>query len=74
MEAGELKTSRLRLVAKEHTGLIGNIIIGLVGAALGHFVAPMIGVEATNQIGSILVSVGGAALLIVILRGLKILK
>jgi len=56
------------------TGLVGNILIGLVGAALGHFLAPMIGVGATNQLGSILVSVGGAAVLIVILKALKVLK
>lgn len=55
-------------------GLIGNIIIGLVGAALGHFLAPMIGLGPTNTIGSILVAVGGAVVLIIALRALRILK
>ena len=55
-------------------GLIGNIIIGLVGAALGHFLAPMIGIGPTSTVGSILVSVGGAVVLIIALRALKILK
>ncbi len=55
-------------------GLLANIIVGVVGSALGHFLAGALGITAGGQIGSILVSIGGAVLLIVILRALKIMK
>lgn len=55
-------------------GLLANVIVGVVGSALGHFLAGALGIAAGGQIGSILVSIGGAVLLIVILRALKIMK
>ncbi len=55
-------------------GLLANVIVGVVGSALGHFLAGALGISAGGQIGSILVSIGGAVLLIVILRALKIMK
>lgn len=55
-------------------GIIANIVVGIIGSALGHFLAGALGISAGGQLGSILVSIGGAVLLIVILRALKIMK
>lgn len=55
-------------------GILANIVVGIVGSALGHFLAGALGITAGGQIGGILIAIGGAALLIVILRALKIMK
>jgi uncharacterized membrane protein YeaQ/YmgE (transglycosylase-associated protein family) len=56
------------LIAKSHLGILGNVLIGVVGSALGHFVAGFIGLAAYGAIARLAVSVGGAVLLIGILR------
>ena len=53
-------------------GLIANIVVGIVGSGLGHFLAGLIGLEAYGAIARVAVGVGGAVLLIVILRALGI--
>jgi uncharacterized membrane protein YeaQ/YmgE (transglycosylase-associated protein family) len=55
-------------------GLLMNIVIGIVGSILGHFLAPKLGIGATSDLGRIAVSLGGAVLLIVILRALRVLR
>ena len=55
-------------------GIIANIVVGIVGAFVGHFLAPMIGVGAENQIGNLAISLGGAVVLIIALRALGIFK
>ncbi len=55
-------------------GIIANIVVGIVGSALGHFLAGALGISFGGQIGGILIAIGGAVLLIVILRALKIMK
>ena len=54
-------------------GIIANIIIGIVGSGLGHFLAGVIGLEAYGAIARVAVGVAGAVLLIVILRALGIM-
>jgi uncharacterized membrane protein YeaQ/YmgE (transglycosylase-associated protein family) len=49
------------------SGLIGNIIIGVVGSVLGHFLFGLVGMSATNTVGRLAVAVAGAILLLVIL-------
>ena len=51
-------------------GLLWDIVVGIVGSILGHYLAPMLGIAATSTLAYYAVSVGGAVLLIVILRGL----
>ncbi len=55
-------------------GLLANIVVGIVGALLGHFLAPMIGVGAESQLGSLMISLGGAVVLIIALRALGVFK
>lgn len=49
-------------------GVLANIIVGMVGSALGHFVAGILGIAAYGSIGSFIISLVGAVLLIAILR------
>ncbi len=51
-------------------GLIRNIIVGLVGSFLGGFIASLFGIGSINEfsIESFLIALGGAVLLIAILR------
>ena len=56
-------------------GLIANIVVGIVGSGLGHFLAGVIGLEVDyTSIARVAVSGAGAVLLIVILRVLGILS
>ena len=52
-------------------GVVGNIVVGILGSMLGHFVFGLIGLQAANTLGRLLVSLAGAVLLIVIVRKLK---
>lgn len=56
------------------TGIIGNIIIGIVGSILGYWVAGALGFAAYGAIARFLVAVAGAALLIFILGKLGVMK
>ncbi|MEP7220403.1 MAG: GlsB/YeaQ/YmgE family stress response membrane protein [Bacteroidota bacterium] len=60
-------------------GCLWNIVVGVVGAALGHwiaqrFFASMAGSADGFSIRNLLISIGGAVLLVLILRTLGILK
>ncbi len=61
-------------IMKSEGGLIRNIFMGIVGSALGGYLASLLGISASG-LGSLLVSVAGACLLIAIvdrlLRGKK---
>jgi uncharacterized membrane protein YeaQ/YmgE (transglycosylase-associated protein family) len=54
-------------------GIIANVLVGIVGAALGHWVAGQLGIVA-GGIGGWLVSLAGAIILIAILRAIGIFK
>jgi uncharacterized membrane protein YeaQ/YmgE (transglycosylase-associated protein family) len=54
-------------------GILGNIIVGIVGSGLGHFLAGAIGLEAYGTPARLVVGVAGAVLFIVILRALGIM-
>ena len=62
----------LIMKVQSQMGIIANIIVGIVGSGLGHYLAGIIGLEAYGIIARIAVGVGGAVLLIVILRALGI--
>jgi uncharacterized membrane protein YeaQ/YmgE (transglycosylase-associated protein family) len=55
-------------------GVIANIVVGIVGPALGRFVAGALGFGAYGLPAQLVVMVGGAVLLIVILRALGLYK
>jgi len=57
------------MVMKSKQGLLRNIIVGIIGSSLGGWLAGLIGLHGTG-IGGILISVGGACLLIWLARKL----
>ncbi|MDR0293220.1 MAG: GlsB/YeaQ/YmgE family stress response membrane protein [Oscillospiraceae bacterium] len=67
------------ILMKSKNSLIVNIIIGIVGSMLGGFIASFIGIgslgsEFSFDIWNILISVGGACVVIFLCRVLKIGK
>ena len=52
-------------------GLLGNIVIGVIGAVLGGMVFDFLGVSAGGLIGAILTATVGAALLLFVIGVLK---
>jgi uncharacterized membrane protein YeaQ/YmgE (transglycosylase-associated protein family) len=55
-------------------GLIANVLVGVVGGALGFWIAGLVGIAATGGVVRFLVALVGAALLIFILGKLGIFK
>ena len=55
-------------------GAIFNIVVGIVGAWLGVFLAGLLGFIAVGLIAQIIVSIVGACVLIAILKGVGVLK
>ena len=55
-------------------GLIANIVVGIVGSILGSWLAGVLGIGGDSLIVSLLIGLGGAILLIVILKALGIFK
>jgi uncharacterized membrane protein YeaQ/YmgE (transglycosylase-associated protein family) len=55
-------------------GMIANVLVGIVGSALGFWIAGMLGIAPSGGILRFVVAVAGAALLIVILRALGLFK
>jgi uncharacterized membrane protein YeaQ/YmgE (transglycosylase-associated protein family) len=55
-------------------GLAANVVVGIVGAFLGAWLAPKLGLVIGGTVGSLLLALGGAVLLIFLLRLLKVLK
>ncbi len=52
-------------------GLIGNIIVGILGAVVGGFVFGFLGISAGGLIGSIVMATVGAAILLAIVGVIK---
>jgi uncharacterized membrane protein YeaQ/YmgE (transglycosylase-associated protein family) len=52
-------------------GVLMDIILGIAGGVLGHFVFGLLGISSSNLIGSILISFAGAVLLVWIVRQFK---
>ena len=55
-------------------GLIANIVVGIVGAILGHWLAPRLGIASGDRFVYYAVSVGGAVVLILLLKMLRIYR
>lgn len=51
-------------------GALRNIILGVVGSAVGNWLAGSVGLGATNSIGAILIGVAGACVVILVCRWL----
>ena len=55
-------------------GLIANIVVGIIGAALGFWLAGALGIVAVGSVGAWIISIIGAVVLIAILKALNIYK
>ena len=55
-------------------GLIANIVVGIVGSFLGFWIAGLLGLGAGGAIVRWLIAIGGAVILIAILKALNIFK
>jgi uncharacterized membrane protein YeaQ/YmgE (transglycosylase-associated protein family) len=55
-------------------GILANIVVGIVGSYLGSLLAPKLGIFPSDWIGSLLVGVGGAVLLILLLKLLRVFR
>jgi uncharacterized membrane protein YeaQ/YmgE (transglycosylase-associated protein family) len=55
-------------------GLIANIVVGIVGSVLGFWLAGQLGLAEGGTVISWLIAIGGAAVLILILKMLNIFK
>ena len=58
-------------VMKFDTGLLMNIVLGVVGAMVGNFLLSLIGVSLTGIVGQLIVAVLGACILIYAYRMMK---
>jgi uncharacterized membrane protein YeaQ/YmgE (transglycosylase-associated protein family) len=56
------------LIMKGGYGLIGNLIVGVVGAVLGGYLFGLIGITTAGLVGSLISATVGAIILIVLLR------
>jgi uncharacterized membrane protein YeaQ/YmgE (transglycosylase-associated protein family) len=55
-------------------GMIANVVVGIVGSALGFWLAGFLGLMTTSAIAGYLISIVGAAILIAILKAFGIFK
>ncbi|MFT3672013.1 GlsB/YeaQ/YmgE family stress response membrane protein [Aestuariivirga sp.] len=58
-------------VMKFDTGLIMNIILGIVGAIVGNWLLGLIGIGLGGLIGQLVVAILGACVLIFVYRAIK---
>ncbi len=56
------------MVTGDGFGLIGNIVVGIIGALVGGFVFNALNVKVYSSIGSIIMSVVGAVMFLFLLR------
>jgi uncharacterized membrane protein YeaQ/YmgE (transglycosylase-associated protein family) len=52
-------------------GVLGDIVIGVIGAFVGGFLFRLVGISAGGTIGTIIVATIGAIVLVVIVRAIK---
>ena len=52
-------------------GLLGNIIVGIVGALLGSLVFGLLGIQTTNIVGSLISAFVGAVILLAIAGAIR---
>ena len=55
-------------------GLLANVIVGIVGSSIGFWLAGVLGVGAAGSIGSYIIAILGAVVLIGILKALGVFK
>lgn len=58
-------------VMKFDTGLIMNIVLGIIGAVVGNFLLGLLGIGLGGFFGQLIVAVLGACILIAVYRAIK---
>jgi len=64
----------LLMKTRAQMGIIANIVVGIVGAELGFWLAGALGIVAVGSVGAWIISIIGAVVLIAILKALNIYK
>lgn len=64
----------LVMKTNDQMGCIANVLVGIGGSLLGYYLAGLLGMAPTGGILRFIVAVGGAVLLIAILRMLGLFK
>ena len=64
----------LLMKTDKQMGILANVIVGIVGSALGFWIAGVLGLAAYGAIAQWVVGIAGAALLIWILRAIGLFK
>jgi uncharacterized membrane protein YeaQ/YmgE (transglycosylase-associated protein family) len=49
-------------------GILGDLVVGVVGSAIGGIVFPILGIGASSSLGRFLMAIGGAVLLLTVIR------
>jgi uncharacterized membrane protein YeaQ/YmgE (transglycosylase-associated protein family) len=57
-----------KIMAGHSFGLVGNLVVGVVGAILGGFLFQIVGLAATGLLGSLICATVGAILLLFLLQ------
>ena len=52
-------------------GVVGDVVIGVIGAFVGGFLFRLVGISAGGTIGSIIVATVGAVVLVVVVKAIK---
>ena len=52
-------------------GLIGNIVVGIMGAAIAGLITPMIGLHIDTKLGSIVAATLGAIVLLLLVEAMR---
>lgn len=52
-------------------GVLGDIVVGVIGAFVGGFLFRLLGIAAGGTIGSIIVATIGAVVLVLVVRAIK---
>jgi uncharacterized membrane protein YeaQ/YmgE (transglycosylase-associated protein family) len=52
-------------------GLLGNIIVGIIGAAIAGLVTPLLGISIETKLGNIIAATLGAVVLLLLVGGLR---
>jgi uncharacterized membrane protein YeaQ/YmgE (transglycosylase-associated protein family) len=55
-------------------GILGNVVVGIIGSSLGFWLAGVVGIAASGPVMGWVLAVIGAALLIVLLKTVGVLK
>jgi uncharacterized membrane protein YeaQ/YmgE (transglycosylase-associated protein family) len=55
-------------------GIIANIVVGIIGAVLGFWLAGALGIVAVGSVGAWIISIIGAVVLLAVLKALNVYK